>query len=259
MGSNPEEATKATNATSGQTGPSAARLRCVVFVSATLAGLVDDGMPDLRDGACMDWRSSLHPRAWVGNGTPEETEAAISHCRSCPCLADCAAWLASLPARKRPAGVVAGRRLLAIGETVTYARRDQRAPVQPPVHLAVHAGLATAIGGAGDPAARLTDGQGRDLAARRAYLAAYYQAHREVILARVKANATPRTREQQRAYSSAYRAAHRDEVNARKRERRRAARAADPEAVRAADRAEYALRRERQRRVPPESPESEAG
>ena len=221
-----------------------------------LSGLIDDGMPDFRDGACMDWRSSLHPRAWVGNGSPEETEAAMAACRTCPLLAACGAWLASLPARKRPAGIVAGRRLLAVGETGTYARRDQWAPVH---HLSVRAGLATAIGSAGDPAARLTDRKGRDLAARRAYLAAYYQAHREVILARVKANATPRTREQQRAYSSAYRAAHRDEVNARKRERRRAARAADPEAVRAADRAEYALRRERQRRVPPESPESEAG
>lgn len=40
---------------------------------------------------------------------PDLVEYAQSQCQACPALRACASWLASLPPRQRPPGVVAGQ------------------------------------------------------------------------------------------------------------------------------------------------------
>ncbi len=40
---------------------------------------------------------------------PVITEAAVELCNACPVLDRCRDWVDSLPARRRPAGVIAGR------------------------------------------------------------------------------------------------------------------------------------------------------
>jgi hypothetical protein len=39
---------------------------------------------------------------------PDRIEYAVHQCRRCPALTACAAWVASLPPKGRPSGVVAG-------------------------------------------------------------------------------------------------------------------------------------------------------
>lgn len=51
----------------------------------------------------------------------ETIDAAIDVCLSCPAMQRCAAWVESLPADQKPAGVVASR-LVVDAPAVTYAR-----------------------------------------------------------------------------------------------------------------------------------------
>jgi hypothetical protein len=68
--------------------------------------------PNLHGGNCVgrpdDW--TLLP--W---GDPRRTpmaRRAVRKCRSCPVLAQCAAWLAALPDAQRPHGTVTAARIL---------------------------------------------------------------------------------------------------------------------------------------------------
>ena len=73
---------------------------------------VRDGTPGL-DGAACTGRGALfdpiepdeHP-----DDAEYRTTAAAQLCRTCPALVDCAQWIDSLPAARRPAGTIAGRR-----------------------------------------------------------------------------------------------------------------------------------------------------
>jgi hypothetical protein len=73
-------------------------------VSKQLAGILDAiaAAPDLR-GLCA-WQWDLFDQV----DDPAAVEQAIGLCRQCPVLAQCAQWVASLPPRRRPVGVVAG-------------------------------------------------------------------------------------------------------------------------------------------------------
>lgn len=80
-----------------------------------LAELLDDlaAVPSLRDAACRG-HSELFDATIPGSGTREQVaqaqQLALQICRTCPALPGCRRWVDSLPAWKRPPGVVAGRR-----------------------------------------------------------------------------------------------------------------------------------------------------
>ena len=67
--------------------------------------------PSFPDAQCRD-RVELFDRT-AGHARSAEVEyarvQALALCASCPCLRQCRAWFDSLPASKRPPGVVAGR------------------------------------------------------------------------------------------------------------------------------------------------------
>ena len=68
---------------------------------AASVGMSD--VPRLPGAAC----AGASP-AWDG-GSAEQTSLAVEGClQYCPCLGDCRRWLDSLPADRRPSGVVAG-------------------------------------------------------------------------------------------------------------------------------------------------------
>jgi hypothetical protein len=90
---------------------------------------------DLSGGHCATGAARLPPQAWDEDAAAEDRELAAMACSWCPALEVCLSWRMSLPARKRPAGVVAG-----------IFRADR--PVSPrPARKAVTAGLATARAG----------------------------------------------------------------------------------------------------------------
>lgn len=67
-------------------------------------------MPNLRGAACAGRASTFDPR---NAGEPEQAVAdrhryAIELCGRCPVQGACATWIAALPDRERPIGVVAG-------------------------------------------------------------------------------------------------------------------------------------------------------
>ena len=68
------------------------------------------GAPSLPGARC---RGRWHLFDEAAQGEPTEVveqrhAQALGLCRICPALASCETWYASLPARKRPPGVVAG-------------------------------------------------------------------------------------------------------------------------------------------------------
>jgi hypothetical protein len=73
-------------------------------MSTQLAGIIEAlaGAPDLR-GLCA-WQWDL----FDNTDDPAAVELALSLCGQCKVLAQCAEYVASLPARKHPVGVVAG-------------------------------------------------------------------------------------------------------------------------------------------------------
>lgn len=78
----------------------------VEVLAAVLAGA-----PSLPGAKC---RNRPHLFDERGPDEPEDVaqqrqEQALGLCRICPALASCDAWFTELPARKRPAGIVAGR------------------------------------------------------------------------------------------------------------------------------------------------------
>jgi Transcription factor WhiB len=74
-------------------------------MSAQLAGIIEAlaGAPNLERGLCV-WNWHLFDET----DDPAAVDQAIGLCRQCPVLAQCAEYVASLPARKRPVGVIAG-------------------------------------------------------------------------------------------------------------------------------------------------------
>jgi hypothetical protein len=76
--------------------------------------LVDVGeIPALPGASCRDHVELFDATIKDGWGHPpaavrEAREAARQVCASCPCLADCAAWVRGLPVPLRPRGVVGG-------------------------------------------------------------------------------------------------------------------------------------------------------
>ncbi len=69
------------------------------------------GVPRLTDPACRG-------QAWLFDpADPAEDRAeaeyrhhrALALCRTCPALTACSTWISTLPATKRPAGVIAGQ------------------------------------------------------------------------------------------------------------------------------------------------------
>lgn len=69
------------------------------------------GLPRLADAACTGRGDLFAPAA--ADEDPDDLayrhEAAAGLCRTCPALAPCSAWAASLPPRQRPAGVLAAQ------------------------------------------------------------------------------------------------------------------------------------------------------
>jgi hypothetical protein len=82
-------------------------------MTASLAGLFAAliAAPDLPDAACRGRHETFDPPA---EGEPKAAvearhRRAQAVCADCPALTACATWIASLPPKKRPRGVVAGR------------------------------------------------------------------------------------------------------------------------------------------------------
>ncbi|GAB7144420.1 hypothetical protein [Mycobacterium riyadhense] len=72
------------------------------------------GTPTLPGALCKGqapvWDEALPPqRDPDPDDTAQRLSFAMAACRRCPALTPCRAWLASLPPRKRPTGVVAGQ------------------------------------------------------------------------------------------------------------------------------------------------------
>lgn len=59
--------------------------------------------PDLERGLCA-WQWDL----FDNTEDPAAVEQAVELCRQCPALNRCSDWLAGLPPRRRPIGVIAG-------------------------------------------------------------------------------------------------------------------------------------------------------
>ena len=79
---------------------------------------------NLRDGACVgDW-ATFDPKG--ESESPEDAgrrhNRAITICATCPVLAECKAWLAGLPKRQRPSGVIAGRYIPPVDERVRKSK-----------------------------------------------------------------------------------------------------------------------------------------
>jgi hypothetical protein len=68
------------------------------------------GVPLMEGAACVS-DPAMFDEADPGhsNADVRRMEAAARVCRRCPVLAECGAWAASLPASRRPAGVLAGQ------------------------------------------------------------------------------------------------------------------------------------------------------
>lgn len=86
--------------------PAATGHPTVELLAAVLAGA-----PSLPGSRCRQ-----HPALFDERGADEPAEVAeqrhaqaLKLCAACPALASCERWYSSLPARKRPTGVVAGR------------------------------------------------------------------------------------------------------------------------------------------------------
>lgn len=75
-------------------------------MTAALAGLLEaiGAAPSLPGARCRGRSSEFDE-----TDCPETIEYALNLCRSCPALTACTAWVASLPPRKRPPGVVAAQ------------------------------------------------------------------------------------------------------------------------------------------------------
>jgi hypothetical protein len=72
------------------------------------------GVPRLAGAACVGrWPGLFDPPGQGESLDDPDVEyrhrIAIGICGGCDCISDCARWVDSLPASKRPAGVVAGR------------------------------------------------------------------------------------------------------------------------------------------------------
>jgi hypothetical protein len=63
--------------------------------------------PNLHGAACTTHRD-LFDACLVRSAGPDSYAAAAAICDRCPVLAQCAAWVATLPPRARPFGVTAG-------------------------------------------------------------------------------------------------------------------------------------------------------
>ncbi|WP_052960313.1 hypothetical protein [Mycobacterium sp. EPa45] len=70
-------------------------------------------IPNLPGAACRGRHHLFDPPGdGISGDHPDEVarrQTAVDICNGCPALTPCALWLASLPRRQRPAGVVAGR------------------------------------------------------------------------------------------------------------------------------------------------------
>lgn len=64
-------------------------------------------VPFMDDAACLG-RWQLYDFTIDGDN-PAADQRALQVCDSCPVLAQCQAWLESLPASRKPVGVCAGR------------------------------------------------------------------------------------------------------------------------------------------------------
>jgi hypothetical protein len=72
------------------------------------------GVPRLENAACVGRWPGLFDPPGQGESLDHPDVAyrhriATSICHSCDCIRDCARWVDSLPANRRPGGVVAGR------------------------------------------------------------------------------------------------------------------------------------------------------
>lgn len=72
------------------------------------------GMPNLPDARCIDrtdlFDATISSEAGrLNKETLEARKAALDCCAGCPELEPCRSWLATIPSRHRPRGVVAGR------------------------------------------------------------------------------------------------------------------------------------------------------
>jgi hypothetical protein len=68
-----------------------------------------DGIPRLPGAACRDKHELFDPCHADDPDRPDVEAEALALCRACPALAGCSAWFDSLPASRRPHGVIAGR------------------------------------------------------------------------------------------------------------------------------------------------------
>lgn len=81
-------------------------------MTATLTGLLAAlrGAPALPGALCVGDHRLFDPAGPTEPVTDAERrhQIAVETCQVCPALTACGAWLASLPPRERPSGVIAG-------------------------------------------------------------------------------------------------------------------------------------------------------
>lgn len=96
----------------GLVTPRAAPAAPAVPVDPVLTALIAEVNTPRLDGAACVGRASLFDEAQPnedGAAAAQRQLQALALCRGCPVLDACREWVASLPPRQRPPGVVAGR------------------------------------------------------------------------------------------------------------------------------------------------------
>ena len=82
-------------------------------------------MPDLSEGRCVPGHSAIPPEAWTAEAAPDEREAAILACASCPVLAACREYaIESMPGLCGVTGILAGMNRKQIEDERRRRRRE---------------------------------------------------------------------------------------------------------------------------------------
>lgn len=92
---------------------------------AELAAAIGPPAPELPGALCVGEHDLFDPR---GDGetrdeAAERHELAVDTCRACPALTACSRWVAELPRKHRPGGVVAGHHIAENRERYTDDRQ----------------------------------------------------------------------------------------------------------------------------------------
>jgi WhiB family transcriptional regulator, redox-sensing transcriptional regulator len=86
-----------------------------LLLADLLTDLAQGTIPHLNGARCrshaglFDQTIAGEPGDWFGDDLRYARKAAQAVCASCPVLAQCDAWVQSLPRRQRPLGIVGGR------------------------------------------------------------------------------------------------------------------------------------------------------